>query len=70
MIEIYANIPQTIREQAKFWADMALSQKNGFDAARMMNEYLNSCENEEEKDFVNFYFKLRIAELNHENSTN
>ena len=69
MIEIYADIPQTIKDQAKFWADMALSQKDSFNAAKMMIEYLNSCKNEEEKEFVNFYFKLRIAELNNENTT-
>lgn len=63
MIEIYADIPQKTRDQAKFWVDMALRQKDLFEGIRMVSEYARSCESEEEKEFVDFYFKLRLEAL-------
>lgn len=68
MQEIFKQIPDRIKEQAKYWVDLALKQKNPYDAAAMVAEYANSCFNEEEKDFVDFYFNLRLEELLNENN--
>lgn len=68
MIEIYGDIPQKVRDQAKFWADMALNQPNLYDGAKMMSEYANSCESEEEKEFVDFYFRLRLEQFKNESN--
>ena len=68
MQEIFKQIPDRIKEQAKHWVDLALKQKNPYDAAAMVAEYANSCFNEEEKDFVDFYFNLRLEELLNENN--
>ena len=63
MVEIFPNVSEQVRQQAKFWVDLALQQKNLYTAARMVSEYANSCFNDEEKDFVDFYFKMRLEEL-------
>lgn len=63
MTEIYENIPEQVRQQAKFWVDMALLQHSIPTAIRMVNEYINSCANEEEQEFVDFYFRSRMESL-------
>ena len=64
MTEIFKNIPEEVKKQARFWADMALLQPNFLDGAKMMSEYVNSCKNEEEREFVDFYFKMRMEKIN------
>jgi len=39
---------------------MAMRQKNLLSATRMLNDYTNTCFNDEEKDFINFYFNVRM----------
>ena len=63
MTELFANIPQEVRDRAKFWVDMSLHQKTLPQAARMIREYINSCVDEEEADFIEFYFHARMEEL-------
>lgn len=63
MIELFADIPQEVRDRAKFWIDMSLRQHTLSQAAKMIREYINSCTNEEEADFVEFYFHTRMEEL-------
>ena len=70
MIEIYSDIPESVRERAKFWVDFALQQKNPMDGIKMIADYANSCSNLHEQDFVDFYFKLRMEQLRNENNLN
>lgn len=63
MIEIFNNIPKEVRDNAKFWFEVALSQTDAKDTIRMLSEYRNSCENEEEQEFVDFYFNMRFEQL-------
>ena len=68
MVELFADIPNRIREQAKFWVDLALQQNNPADTIKMVADYANSCINEEEREFVDFYFKMRLQQLENENN--
>lgn len=70
MIELFANIPEYVKNQTKFWVDLALQQKDLISGAKMVADYAKTCQNEEERDFVDFYFNLRIQELINENASN
>ena len=70
MTEIFTDIPQAVKDQAKFWADIAFKQNSVFDAAEMMASYAKTCSNEEEKKFVDFYFTMRLEELKNGNNSN
>ena len=68
MVEIFYNIPPHIKELAKNWVDLALRQTNPFEAVKMISNFANSCSTEEERDFVDFYFKLRLERLLNEHN--
>ena len=68
MIELFPNTPQYIRDLAKYWVDLALKQKNIFEGVKMVSDFANTCINEEDKEFVDFYFKLRLEQLRNESS--
>ena len=63
MKEIFEDIPQYVRDRAKFWVDLALTKNNPLEGIQMVAEYANSCEDEDEKDYVDFYFNMRLEEL-------
>lgn len=63
MVELFSDIPQEARDRAKFWVDMSLRQSTLIQAAKMIREYINSCVNEEEADYADFYFNVRMEEL-------
>ena len=68
--EIFVNIPERVKKQAKFVFDMAMRQKNLLFATQMLNDYTNTCFDEEEKDFVNFYFNIRMEQILNGNNSN
>lgn len=66
MTEIFNDIPDFIKQQLKYWVDLALQQKYPADTIRMIKEFRDSCYNEEEKEFVDFYFNMRLEALKEE----
>ena len=63
MIEIFNEIPEDAKAKAKFWFEVAFAQSNIKDTIKMLKEYRDSCENEYERDFVDFYFNMRMEQL-------
>ena len=69
MEELFAQIPDSIREQVKFVFDMAMLQPTLKDAVHVLNEYTNTCVDAEEKEFTEFYFNLRMEQLKNGNNS-
>lgn len=69
MIELFPNVPQHIRDLTKEWVDLALRQSNPFEGVKMVSNFANSCSTEEEKEFVDFYFRLRMEQLRNEDDS-
>lgn len=63
MIEIFENIPQDVKDRTKFIFDMAIRNQKLPEMVKLLNEYTENCINEEEKEFVQFYFNLRMENL-------
>ena len=63
MQELFPNIPETVRKNAEFIFDMALRQKNLLSTIKVLNEYTNTCASDEEKEFVEFYFNMRMEQM-------
>lgn len=64
MNEIFAEIPEEVKNRAKFIFDMAIRQTNVMKAVQVLQNYTETCEDEEEREFVEFYFKTRMEQLN------
>jgi hypothetical protein len=63
MYELFPNIPEAARKNAEFMFDMALRQKNLLSTIKVLNEYTNTCASDEEKEFVEFYFNMRMEQM-------
>ena len=68
MTELYSDIPEHIKILTKFWIDLVLKQKNPIDGITIINNYTNSGLSEYQKEYVDFYFNLRMEQLNNENN--
>ena len=56
MVEIFTNIPEEVKKQTELVANFIFSTLEPEAGLRFMESYISSCENEEEKDFIRFYF--------------
>ncbi len=63
MIEIFDNIPERTKKQAEFIFDMAMRHSNLPTVVKILDNYTNTCINEEEKEFLNFYFNMRMEQM-------
>ena len=68
MIEIFTNIPEEVKEQTKLIVNFIFSNFEPEAGLKFMESYIASCENEEEKDFIRFYFNMRMEQLLNENN--
>ena len=63
MIEIYKDIPEEIHKQTELIANFIFSTLEPKAGLKFMESYIASCENEEEKEFIRFYFNMRMEQL-------
>ena len=68
MIEIFTNIPEEVKRQTELVANFIFSNFKPEAGLKFMESYITSCENEEEKDFIRFYFNMRMEQLLNENN--
>ena len=62
MIELFANVSKKVKDETKFWVDIAMLNPNPQEGAKEILAYQNTLKKEEEKDFVDFYFNLRMLQ--------
>lgn len=70
MTELFADIPEEIKHQVEIVFNLAISQNNVPSAIEILQSYLKTCTNEEERDFADFYFSMKLEELVNGSSTN
>ncbi len=63
MTELFTELPDNVKRQAEKFVDMTLQNDDPFDIVNILNEYTNSCQSEEEKEFVQFYINMRLEEM-------
>ena len=63
MTELFTELPDNIKRQAEKFVDMTLQNDDPFDIVNILNEYTNSCQSEEEREFVQFYINRRLEEM-------
>ena len=65
MTEIFTNIPEEVKAQTKLIVNFIFSQLDPESGLKFIESYISSCENEEERDFIRFYFNMRMEQLLH-----
>lgn len=63
MIELFTELPQEIKNGIRMYVDSVLEDFQLLDAAKVISEFANSCNDEKEQDFVDFYFNLKLEEM-------
>ena len=63
MTELFKNITLEFRKQAETVFNIAISQKNLINAAKVLDNFIKTITEEEKIEFLNFYFDLRMEEI-------
>jgi len=63
MIELFTNIPKEIKEQTEAVANFVFLNFEPEAGLKFIQSYISSCEEEDERDFVRFYFNTRLEQL-------
>ena len=70
MIEIFTDIPNEIKDGAELIFDSALSAHNPAKMVKILNDYVNLFPEEEYREFINFYFNMRMRQILDDNNNN
>lgn len=63
MIELFPNVTDDLIKKTKFWINIALLKKNPYNGAKIITNFKNRLKTQEEKDYVDFAFKVKLMEL-------
>lgn len=63
MTELFTELPDNVKRQAEKFVDITLQNDDPFDIVNILNEYTESCQSEEEREFVQFYVNMRLEEM-------
>lgn len=63
MIELFVELPQEVKDKIRTYVDSILKDFQLLDAAKIINEFANNCTDEEEQNFIDFYFNLKLEEM-------
>lgn len=63
MIELFTDISDQVKDQTKFWVNLALLQSSALEADRIIKNYIESLTNENERNFVQFYLRMKMEQL-------
>ena len=70
MIELFANISDQKREQTRLLFNLAIQQGDIAKISEKLHEFTQTAPTEEERDFLNFYFNMRMEQLKNGNTIN
>ena len=62
MVELFTNVSKTVKDRTKFWVDIAMLNPNPLEAAKEILSFQKTLDTEEEKNFVDFYFNMRMLQ--------
>lgn len=68
MTELFTNIPTEIKKQHSEFIDFIFLHYDAQSAAKIILEYVKTCIDIDEQEFIDFYFNLKMEQLLNENS--
>ena len=71
MREIFADIPDVIKDLTKMVADAALAQKDPAEAVQILDKFIKQLPPDPKlKEFADFYFIMRMEQMKNDNKSN
>lgn len=68
MTELFTNIPTDVKKQHSEFIDFIFLHYDAQSAAKIILEYVKTCIDIDEQEFIDFYFNLKMEQLLYENS--
>ena len=68
MEELFPNVPNYVRRQTEFWVDIASRANSLIEALNIIKNYLDTLDNEENKDYVMFAFTIKMESIRNESN--
>jgi len=68
MTELFAELPEEIKRKSELIVDFVLTNFNAEQGMPFLTNYINTCTDEEEKNFIIFYLSLRLEQIVDENN--
>ena len=69
MIELFASMPNNLKIQIQKFIDGILNKYDLIEAVKIIADFSNSCSSEEEQDFIDFYFNIKMEQLKNESNS-
>ena len=69
MIELFAGLPNDLKIQIQKFIDGILNKYDLIEAVKIIANFSNSCSSEEEQDFIDFYFNMKMEQLKNESDS-
>lgn len=66
MVELFKNVSEKVKSETKFWFEICLLKNDPKEAAKILLDFQKTLQTEEEKDYVDFYFNMRMLQLREE----
>lgn len=63
MIELFADLPKEVKRKTELIIDFIISHFEPQQGIDFIVNYANSCSDEQEKQFIKFYFSLRMEQI-------
>lgn len=60
MEELFPDVPEYVRRQTEFWIDMAMRENTLTGALNIIQKYMESLDDQENRDYVAFAFTARM----------
>lgn len=69
MVELFDELSAEVKQAITNVIDLLIQHYSPQNCINVINELIDTTENEDEKEFIRFYFSLQMERLNNENST-
>ena len=63
MIELFTNIPEEVKTQTELVANFVFNTFDPESGLKFIQNYISSCQDEEEQEFIRFYFNMRLEQF-------
>lgn len=70
MIEIFDNIPIEIKKLIMQYIDYVFENYRPQEIAQIINDFVKSCTIQEQSEFIDFYFHLKLEQMKDESNSN
>lgn len=70
MTEIFENISDEVKLGAELVFNAAMQSRDAIKMVKMLDDYTNNCATDEDRNFVLFYFNMRMEQIDNESNDN